>query len=689
MLKKIHDSVSKFYDKIPYLVNIIYDLLAIMVSFELGFYFKIAYGISIFIALEALHILKIPQNVFKNFNLAAVLLPALVLLFPFLNLLLIQEHYVSVIPLEAVKFLFAAHYIFSIWLTAGIFCAKYTKEGMIRAVKSLLSVGGLLFVFFIFLPTDSFIANANDFQLTYSMFIKEFLHAYSVYALPSVLILMCVHGAVFEYISDLLFGITLAVFVQYQFLNGHLALLGTSEADFLNNVPLIVINMLIWIVLISLPMALRQISKNKLSKIANVIGIFPIAFFLVSFTISLIAAPSYVFHITAEYYFDPSEQYSLSKDENVVVFILDAYDQDLLNKIIEEQPELLENYNDFTIYTDAVSVYDSTNTSLSQMFGGCQFDNTLTADEWLETGWNSDKTLSFYNNLHNNDYTVNFYNMIIPSLDCLEGKFDNLSKYDEPIELTPAVFDYYKFVKSMRALSLYRGLPYVFKQFIPIGDYEFTTFVLFDDYSTANYSNEDYEANLSLSIGNNSKTLSITHLKGTHLPYDAEVESVHLLQIMSEYLNQLKALGIYDNTSIIIMSDHGEHRETVACQPIFMVKRAGASSDTITFDASPIYYEDIMATLAELTNLCPIADPSNPYGTSIFSLNEDTIRTRVWYDRAQDTDYPTVFQIGRLAHAGIYNTYYKYEFTGTFNDLYQMTANGNITEIYPMNQYFG
>lgn len=688
MLKKIKSFFDKLYNKVPFLVNIIYDLLAITVSFELGFYFKIAYGISVFAALELLHILKIPQNVFKNFNLVAVLLPAVGMFYPIYKLFRLQQDLHSVIPFGAFKALFLANYLISVWVIAGIICAKFTKDGIKRSVRALLSAGGLLFVLFIFLPSDTFIGNAEEFEMTYNMFIGKFLHAYAIYALPAVLLLICIEGDVFDYITDILSGITLAIFVQYQFLNNHLPLLGTADSDFAENIGLVVSNMLIWILLISLPMSLRKISKEKLGRVATIVGICPTVFFILAYVLTLISAPSYAYHITSEYFFDPVDQYTLSSEKNVTVFLLDAYDQKYLNTLLEEQPELFDDLKDFTMYTDAVSVYDSTTTSMSQMFGGCNFDNTLDIHDWMANGWNSDDTVSFYEALHDNGYTVNSYNFPAPYPEYLLGKFDNLCQYDKPIEQEPSEFDYEDFAESMRTLSMYRAFPYVIKQFIPIDKYDFKNYVEFEDMPDAMYMNEDYEANLSLSLTDNSGTFSITHLKGTHLPYDSSVESAHCLRIIAEYCNQLKALEIYDKTTIIVVSDHGEHQEGPSSQPICLIKRAGDSASSITFNASPVYFMDIIPTLAEASGICGEGS-ENPYGTSIFSLTEDMDRERTWYDRVRNESYPPVFNTGRLSYAGIYNTYYAYEFTGSYADLYQMTLDRNATYIYPMTEYFG
>ena len=58
------------------------------------------------------------------------------------------------------------------------------------------------------------------------------------------------------------------------------------------------------------------------------------------------------------------------------------------------------------------------------------------------------------------------------------------------------------------------------------------------------------------------------------------------MKLFSEYMTQLKKLGVYDRATIIIMADHGSYKHSSVGQaPLFMVKFAGSSHP---FDVSEL-----------------------------------------------------------------------------------------------------
>ena len=89
------------------------------------------------------------------------------------------------------------------------------------------------------------------------------------------------------------------------------------------------------------------------------------------------------------------------------------------------------------------------------------------------------------------------------------------------------------------------------------------------------------------------------HLKGAHSPYildrkaapvdedggTEEEQALGALYIVTEYMRQLKDLGLYDRATVIVMADHGygAHSNMEHC-PLFMVKLPGESHDFAVSD---------------------------------------------------------------------------------------------------------
>jgi len=113
------------------------------------------------------------------------------------------------------------------------------------------------------------------------------------------------------------------------------------------------------------------------------------------------------------------------------------------------------------------------------------------------------------------------------------------------------------------------------------------------------------------------------------LPYDAEVAAADA--VVGDLLAELRNLGVYDSSVVILMSDHGEglgdHGEVEhgvllyreAIQVPLVVKLPGEKRGG-TRVAAPAQLADIVPTIVDLLGLDPIADLA---GVSLLDLDDD------------------------------------------------------------------
>ena len=103
------------------------------------------------------------------------------------------------------------------------------------------------------------------------------------------------------------------------------------------------------------------------------------------------------------------------------------------------------------------------------------------------------------------------------------------------------------------------------------------------------------------------------HLGGVHSPYlldrdlnyisdgsgTEEEQGLGTLHIISEYIKQLKSLGVYNQTTVIILADHGyhEHSYMESC-PLLMIKFPG-QSHPFTISDIPISYVSMAEIMTE------------------------------------------------------------------------------------------
>lgn len=124
--------------------------------------------------------------------------------------------------------------------------------------------------------------------------------------------------------------------------------------------------------------------------------------------------------------------------------------------------------------------------------------------------------------------------------------------------------------------------------------------------------------------------------------------------LAAEYINQIKESGSYDDSTIIIMTDHGTGRNA---QPIFFMKEPHETHDVMQENNAPITYEELMPTIVEL-----LGEDYSVFGQSFHEFKQDEVRHRVFYDRTYDTEYPDVKRYDGMQ--GGANIYYKYEYDG-------------------------
>ena len=141
--------------------------------------------------------------------------------------------------------------------------------------------------------------------------------------------------------------------------------------------------------------------------------------------------------------------------------------------------------------------------------------------------------------------------------------------------------------------------------------------------------------------------------------------------LAAEYINQIKESGSYDDSTIIIMTDHGTGRNA---QPIFFMKEPHETHDVMHENNAPITYEELMPTIVEL-----LGEDYSVFGQSFHEFKQDEVRHRVFYDRTYDTEYPDVKRYDGMQ--GGANIYYKYEFDGNLGAI-QYQYDNELHEIF-------
>ena len=241
------------------------------------------------------------------------------------------------------------------------------------------------------------------------------------------------------------------------------------------------------------------------------------------------------------------------------------------------------------------------------------------------------------NELKEKNYRVSMYE---PDLICDTDQmddFDNVEKAGLRFKSFSGI------VKEEIKLVWFKYAPYPVKRFAkvdmsafsglvePRSDSELYSYYNFDVYP-------DLTENEVTTISD--KCFKFFHLEGAHVPfrydenmnvidsangsYDQSVEAS--VTILKTYLDKLKKAGVYDNTAIVVMADHGygEHWTDGLkgrSNPLLAVKGIGESHD-MQISQAPISYEDLQDAFHMLLN------GSN--STEVFTAQEGDTRVRTF-----------------------------------------------------------
>lgn len=543
------------------------------------------------------------------------------------------------------------------------------KENKKSILAVLTSGGVLLFTVLIYLPCDTYFNNFNEFNFP----VYDFLLPLFLIFLLSLAVVGALGVFVGKKVGEILtcgfLGLTLCVDVQYMFSNGNLGLMIGEQVNWSEYTSFGIFNSITWITVFCLPFIFKSAFKKAI-KLYPCISAFLGGIQLLSVILLTFSVGNEAFCYRNDS-LDGGEQYVISGKKNIVTFVFDTADNIFLGKILQDNPEAFEGLEDFTLYTNTCSVHDYTLASMTQMLTGAEDCPMYDTDNWLESAWDSEKAEDFYNRFHNAGYRINAFMRAEVPTEFLNGKIDNASAGVTPLEVDKSGIE-----RDIFKLTLYRGLPFMLKKFVDVSTLDLKGHVTFskDFY----YYDDEYMKNLILKESEKDNNyFIIEHLNGPHPPCDdVTEETINCLNIVKEYIRQMKEMGVYENSSIIITSDHGRHTSDFsagAVTPIFMIKEANKSFDKMQVSNAPVYHGDFLATYLYEAGLYTNSD-KEIYGNTVFDFEEGSARERIWYDHTSDNSYPN-------PNGASCNVYHAYKYTGGSEELKKVINDNDIYEV--------
>ena len=478
---------------------------------------------------------------------------------------------------------------------------SFNKTNIVSGIIISMALG---FTVGFFSPMDIYLGNQPEFRLEFKkVFIAMFLFSLVLSAAIAAVQAICllINEKIFKIIKYLLFGTLCAMYFQMIFYNGRVgALTGDTEIYFQYSVYNIVNYMVFFTILIT-PVFLwcvksikpdNKIIKKIKGKIASYVSIILAAMQLAG-TINLVFANGMTKEVNNNVgILSLDEAMKLSDDENIIVFLTDRLDSLWLDEIIEDYPEINDMLEGFTFYQDNVSCYTNTFPSVPVMLTGCDFHEE-SISEYLDKIWAEHNLMD---ELYENDFRLNILTDRTTTIDDLNKVKDIAATYkDIEVESSVNYIEYGGIVPTMVDFSFVKLSPYLLKGlFAQKHESSFANYFYKINYDyperfppdvgkESDFAFYNYLKSVGINTESDKKTFNFIHLDFAHSQtelisslysgYDSGTTPTYItnargsFEIINEYFKQMKELGVYDKSTIILIADHG--------RPPLEIKKSG------------------------------------------------------------------------------------------------------------------
>ena len=442
------------------------------------------------------------------------------------------------------------------------------KEGFFFSGRDIIAFSGLLFV-----------------SLTVILYLV-------------LLLISKLNNIVGDYSLALCFGLVIAFYLQGNFDFTDYGVWNGSDIDW----NCFVISKYIWIVIfviciLASVLAVKKLGIVSFNKTISIISILIIL--LQTLTIITLLFAKNGLNKEPEYVAVEIGECEFSSEENLIILVLDSYDSMMLTEILnkDEDGYYAGILSDFVFYPDTVGTYSFTNLAVPHMITGNKYYNDMTYGEYLNEAYDSAKIL---NSLFEKGWDIGLYT---------DSTFPNNSKMNNRIEncklIKRTVTSHRRLAGYMYRIIGFRYVPQPFKRyFVYTEDIESEIGGNDQDFILFGTMNNTFKRALKKAEADRSnRVFKLIHIYGAHPPYYANADESETkeattelevckdnLELVDEFLDKLREIGAYDNSTIIICADHGvmQHRQA----PLFMIKGRNAKHE-LSVDDTPFSYDSL------------------------------------------------------------------------------------------------
>ena len=512
-----------------------------------------------------------------------------------------------------------------------------------------------------------------------------------LFAVVAAVLLSLLRGRPFYIALAVVFALTVAAYAQSLFLNQGMmpadgGFIGWDEPFFVGKM---VSSGIIWVAVVAAVVVFSVLNAHTCLKATTALACAIMAVQLVGVISVAVDSSQNAVAEQGKPYVTQGSLLTVSPKSNVIVFVLDTYDTAILDEVLKEDPTFLDGFDDFTFYHNSAGTMIPTTNAIPNMLTDLKPAPGQDVAEYRATKYEKGTYLP---DIHDLGYSIGIYT------DSMMADFNNpadRSVADMTLNVHPvsrAPIDVWSTFVAMEQCALYREAPWVLKPRFWYYTSDINNRMIADS-GVENMDDSLYElddaAILKMIRENGLKATDegangafrFIHLFGPHFPFSVNEDGENVgtnqsdqiaqakgtMKVVTEYMAQLKELGLYDEATIIVTADHGvwyladdPPRDPIS--PIMLVKpskddAAGQRAAVQKSDA-PVSHDDIQPTV-----IAAMGGDGAKYGTTFFEIDDPN---RVRYFDATTT-------AGDLGQRFV-----EYAITGDVMDMANWEKTGNV-----------
>ena len=497
------------------------------------------------------------------------------------------------------------------------------KKSVLTLILCVLALG---FTAFIFAPIEQYMLNQSEMWFNLGDIVLPAVLSFLVLSVLLIDMGYIMHHHSRRILSALVLALAVCLYLQGNFLNPDYGELDGRAVPWGDFKVYAILDTLFWVAVPILFVTLAVKKRRLFRKLAR--GLAAALLIIQGVTLVTVLLTHPIENRRGDWIVSDKNQFVLGEEQNTVVFVVDACDTTYIPRILDEDPDALAALDGFTYYSDYAGSYSKTKMGLPYILTQVWYENDQTIEDYIDQAYEG---VPLYRALAEDGWDIRLYTAETYLSERMIGTADNVIRANLTVGSTTRLF-----AKMMQFVG-FRYLPHLAKPACVFysGDFGF--------YKASDHQNQPYFKDNFLFrerleadgvTTKEGKSFVVYHINGSHLPCNMDENGKNvgnwnttaceqtkgvLRTILTPYLEQMKALGIYDSANIIITADHGRFDEGPS-SPVMLLKRAGEHGE-LKENAAMASVSDLHATLFKLCGL----ESDAP---AIFELDENDNRTR-------------------------------------------------------------